>query len=196
MGKFKKISLFIIVLAGLLAAVVLVAEEVQEEKEIKVPDKIITAFQKSFPGVVVRGYDKEVVDGKAHFEIETQVDKLEKTFVYLEDATLLQIEEEIMTKSLPEIIVASLNKAHPKSELDEADKITRGSVIEYEVVIEVDKKEMELLVAADGKILSVAELDDNDENDDDDEEEDDDENSEDDEDEGENEDDDEGEDDQ
>ena len=171
MNTITKIALLVFGVIVLLTAAFLFADEAQDTGKIEVPYAVMAAFQKSYPDTKVSGYDKEVVNGKNHFEIETMVDKLEKTYVYLEDATLVQIEEEILAKSLPEIVLASINKAHPKCEIDEADKITRGTTVEYEVVVEVGEKEMELLLALDGKILSSAQFEDDDEdsNDDDDE---------------------------
>ena len=160
MNSITKIALLVFGVITLLTAAFLFAEEAKETGKVEFPPAIMAAFQKSFPDIKVSGYDKEVVAGQNQFEIETMADKLEKTYVYLEDATLLQIEEEILTKSLPEIVLTSNNKAHPKCEIDEADKITRNTTVEYEVVVEVDDKVMELLLAADGKILSSTQLED------------------------------------
>ena len=44
--------------------------------------------------------------------------------------------------------------AHPDGQIEEVDRITRGDTVEYEVVIEVDGQEFELLVASDGSILA------------------------------------------
>jgi len=44
----------------------------------------------------------------------------------------------MMVKSLPDIIVASVQKAYPKGEIEEADKITRSDTVEYDVAVEVD----------------------------------------------------------
>jgi len=170
MNSITKVALLAFGIIALLAAAFLFADEAEVVTKLKVPDAVMTAFQKSYPDAKVSGYDKEVVDGKTHFEIETMVDKLEKTYVYLEEATLFQIEEEILAKSLPETVLASINTAHPKCEIDEADKITRGTTVEYEVVVEVGETEMELQVAVDGKILSSVQLEDDDEDGDDDDE--------------------------
>jgi len=184
MNTIAKIALLVFGLIALVSAAFLFADEANEVSKVEVPGAVMSAFQKSYPDAKVSGYDKEVVDGKTYFEIETMTDKLEKTYVYLDDATLLQIEEEILAKSLPEIVLASINKAHPNCEIDEADKITRGTTVEYELVVEVGDKEMELLVAVDGQILTSAQV----EDEDDDSEEDGDEGTEDDEDEDTNED--------
>ncbi len=171
MNTITKIALLAFGVVALLAAAFLFADEAKEVAKMELPEVVMSAFQKSYPDAKINGLDQEVVDGKTHYEIETSVDKLEKTFVYLEDATLVQIEEEILAKSLPEIVLASISKAHPKCEIDEADKITRDTVVEYEVVVEVGEKEMELLVALDGKILASAHVDEDDEDGDEDEDE-------------------------
>ena len=70
-------------------------------------------------------------------------------------------------KALPESIVKAVKAAYPECEFDEAEKITRGSTIEYEIVVEVDESEFELLVASDGRILSSDQMDEDDDDDDD-----------------------------
>ncbi len=137
------------------------ADEAQLVMKSDMPEAVLRAFQESFPGVKVTGYDKEDVDDLTHYEIETNVDKRQKDYVYLEDGTLLQIEEEIPVKELPKLVLEAVRKAHPDAEIDEAEKIMRGTTLtHYEIVIEVDEHEIELLVSPDGQITTSDQMND------------------------------------
>jgi len=163
-------------LALVLVAVFALAEEEAELKKSDVPEAVLMAFAKAQPNAVITEYTREVIDGQTRYEIETRVGKIEKDYVYMPDGTLLQIDEDMSVKSLPQVVVQSITSAYPNCELEEADKITRGSTLEYEVVIEIEdgshEVEYALLVSADGRILSATELveadDDEDEEDNDD----------------------------
>ena len=166
MLSIPRLTLAIFVLLAI-STMLASAEEAKLIEESDIPDTVLKAFQMSFPDAKVTGYDIEVVDGVTQYEIETRVDKFEKDYVYLEDGSLLQTEEEIPLKSLPESVVNAVNKAHPNCEIDEAEKITRGETIEYEVVVEVAEEEFELLLSSEGQILASKEADEDEGEDDD-----------------------------
>lgn len=148
--------------ALLLSAGVVAAEDEAPMKKCDVPEAVCKAFEKAYPNVEVVSYDKDIEGEQTQYEIKTKVGEFEKDYVYLEDGALLQIEEGIPIEALPELIVESVMKAHPDGEIDEAEKITRGSAVEYEVVVEVGEAEYEMLLASDGKIVSSETLDDED----------------------------------
>jgi hypothetical protein len=145
-------------------------------KEEEIPAVVLKAFETAYPDAEITGFDKEVEEERILYEIETCQEDVKKDYVYSEDGTLIQIEEEIPLESLPETVVKAVENAHQDCELDEAEMITRGSIVEYEVVVEVGEKEFEILVSSDGKIIASApaeEEDDDDDHDDDDDDDDD-----------------------
>lgn len=158
---------FVILVVVTLAASVTLAQEKPVVKEPSTPEAVLKSFEKSYPNAKVVGYDSDTTGKQTLYEIETIVDSMEKDYIYLEDGTLLYIEEEITLKQLPAKVIESIKKAHPDCEMDEAEKITRGEVIEYAIEIEVGDKEFELLVSSDGTILSTEDEADEDEEDDD-----------------------------
>jgi len=153
----KRLLTFTVV-AIFLTAAFAVAEDDTAMKKSDLPQAVLKAFEKSYPQAEATEYGKKIVNGQTRYEIETKVGEVEKDFVYLPDGTLLQIEEDMPVKSLPEVIVKSVKKAYPEGEIDEADKITRGDKIEYEIVVEVDEIDYELLISSDGKILSSVQV--------------------------------------
>jgi len=137
------------------------------EKELKrsdIPEAVIKAFEAANPNIPVTEFNRETMDGQTVYEIETRVGKFEKDFIYSENGTLLQIEEDISSKSLPEVIVNSIRSSYPNCEFEKADRITKGSEFVYEVMIEIEEGSSEtmymLTVSADGGILTSTEIDD------------------------------------
>ncbi len=131
-------------------------------KKSDVPEAVLKAFETSYPKAVATEYSKKTADGQTRYEIETRVGELEKDFVYLTDGTLFQIDEDMTVKSLPAAVVEAVKKAYPDGEIDEADKITKGANIEFEVMVEVGDTDYELLFSPDGKILTSASVDEDD----------------------------------
>ena len=119
----------------------------------EIPAAVLQAFAKAYPTVNISGYDKEAEGGKLHYEIQSKVDGREENYVYLEDGTLLQIETDIPREALPKAVVQALIAIDKDARIIEAERITRGLTIEYEVVIISVKQKRELLLAADGKLL-------------------------------------------
>ena len=70
---------------------------------------------------------------------------------------LLQKEDEIDVKSLPEAVVQAIKKAHPNAKIKEAEKLMKpdGTVTGYEVEIKVAGKELELELDVSGTIMKT-----------------------------------------
>ncbi len=149
-----KHSVTLAVIAILLSAALAFAEDDAAMKKSDLPEAVLKAFEASNPDALATEYGKKDVNGQIRYEIETKVGDLEKDFVYLPDGTLLQVDEDVPVELLPDAIVESVKKAYPEGEIDEADKITRGDTIDYELIVEVGETDYELLVSADGKIIS------------------------------------------
>src|SRR3990172_9405290 len=129
--KVACMLLFATILTGNLAK----AEDSQVLDNKDVPSAILVAFDKAYPDAEIASVEMEDIDGTAYYEVEIKADKVDRDIVFLQDGTLFSVEEEITVKELPTAVVDALKKAHPKGEVDEAEKITRGSEIEYEVVV-------------------------------------------------------------
>ncbi|MBU0985208.1 MAG: PepSY-like domain-containing protein, partial [candidate division Zixibacteria bacterium] len=127
-------------------------------QDVKAPEAVLKAFRTAYPDLVIVSVDKDDDDGQVVYELETRKGDRDVDYVYRADGTLIQVEEEIPVAELPDVVRKAVEKAYPDSELDEAEKITRGPVIEFEVVAEVGETEYEVLLSADGKIISSTEM--------------------------------------
>ena len=128
------------------------------EKELsknQVPKAVIDAFEKAHPDAKEVKYEEEIFAGKTAYEVEYKKNGKELEFSYGADGTLLQKEEEIDVKALPNPVVQAVLKAHPKATLEKAEKVMKpdGTIMGYEVDIKVAGKETKLELDVSGNIL-------------------------------------------
>ncbi len=129
-----------------------------EEKSLskhQVPKAVIEAFEKAHPSAKGVKFEKEMFEGKEAYEAEYKENGKEYEFLYGADGVLLQKEETMDAKALPEVVVQAVSKAHPKAPIREAEKVMSpdGTVTGYEVEIKAEGKELELELDTSGKIL-------------------------------------------
>lgn len=129
-----------------------------DEKEVskhQVPKTILEAFEKAYPNAKEVEFEKEMIEGKAAYEVEYKENGREYEILYDSDGVILQREETIDVKTLPEAIVQAISKAYPKATIKEAEKVMKpdGTITGYEVEIKTEGKELELELDTYGKIL-------------------------------------------
>ena len=144
----------------LIASPMIFGQANASEKELKkdqVPKAVISAFEKAFPNAKELEFEEELFEGKTAYEVEYKRDGKEYEFLYSAEGVLLQKEEEINVKTLPDPVVQAILKAHPKAKIKEAEKLMKpdGTVTGYEVEIKVAGKELELELDVNGKILKT-----------------------------------------
>jgi len=130
------------------------------EKEVskdQVPKAVLEAFEKAYPNAKDVEFEQGMIEGKAVFEVEYKENDREFEVLYDSDGVILQKEESIDVKALPEPVVQSISKAYPNATIEEAEKIMKpdGTVTSYEVEIKSEGKELELVVDSYGKILKT-----------------------------------------
>jgi len=131
-------------------------EKVQEEQTIKqknVPKVILSVFKKSYPKATIKGYSKETEEGKLFYEIESSEGKVNRDLIYNPDGTVVSIEETLPLSEVPEIVRTSLNKEFPKAKVLKSEKVTKGTVIQYEFVVQSGKKSSEVVIVSYGKVI-------------------------------------------
>ncbi len=134
------------------------------------------AVQKTFTAQVGKGTiieaEKETgKDGKSVFEakIKTAEGK-DGEIVVTADGALIQNEAEVLLKDCPAAVQAGLQGAVKDGAIVKVEKITKADgTVQYEADIRkkdgAEEEEMEAVVAADGKVISVVETDDEEEKD-------------------------------
>ncbi len=104
----------------LLAGVLFVATNVMAQKNI--PDAAKASFAKEFPGVTVKGWDKE--DGK--FEAEFEKDGKEMSAVFTANGIFEEKEMAIPVSELPAAATEYITKTHSGSKIKEASVIIKA----------------------------------------------------------------------
>ena len=130
------------------------AMEAQEIEASKVPSTVQAEFQKMYP--VATNIQWEI-DGE-NYEASFKLNKKSWSAVYEKDGKFVESEVGIKVSELPEPVVQAILKEYPGASIEEAEKTTLsdGSIV-YECELEQDKKEIEVQVSADGKILKKEE---------------------------------------
>lgn len=149
------------VITAVLAALPMIFGQANaDEKELnknQVPKAVINAFEKAYPNAKDLKFEEETFEGKTAYEVEYKENGKEYEALYSADGTLLQKEEEIDGKSLPEPVAQAIKKAHPKAEIKEVEKLMKpdGTITGYEVEIKAAGKEIELELDTNGNVLKT-----------------------------------------
>ncbi len=149
-----------LLITAALAASVMFGQANAAEKELskhQVPKAVLEAFEKAYPNAKGVEFEKETFEGKAAYEVEYKENGKEYEVMYSAEGSLVQKEEEIDAKTLPELVSQAVMKAHPKGKIKEAEKVMTpdGTVTGYEVEIKSEGKELELELDSSGKILKT-----------------------------------------
>ncbi|MBA4063351.1 MAG: hypothetical protein C0501_06495 [Isosphaera sp.] len=125
----------------------------------KIPKAVMDALQAKFPKAKIDKCTRAKEDGAVVYDIEFTQDGRKCEADIKEDGTYINYEKEIPAKDLPKAARDALDKRYPKATFKEVMEETEvkgkdEKVAAYEVVLETaDKKEVEVKVSPDGKIL-------------------------------------------
>ncbi len=135
-----------------------VRNEAKKPNAVDLPPAVLAAFHKTYPKSKVTKADKETKDSTVYYEIESVDGKMKRNILYLPDGAVYEVEEAVPASSLPREILARLSADNPKARVERAERITRGTVIEYEVGLEAGEDKSEVVLDATGKILKSEKL--------------------------------------
>lgn len=125
----------------------------------KLPPKVADALKARFPGATITQVTKETENGEVLYDIEMTKDGKKHEMDCKEDGTLVDIQNEVAVKDLPAAAVSAIKAKYPNSTIKEVGEILvvkdkKETRDHFEVIIDTaDKKEVELTVSLDGKIM-------------------------------------------
>ncbi|MBO0700261.1 MAG: PepSY-like domain-containing protein [Zavarzinella sp.] len=156
-----------VVVAGLfLAGTAAGADEKTKEEKIsadKLPRAVMAAVKAHFPDPEFTSLTKETTGDKVVYDIELKQKGKKHEMDIREDGTVLEIENEVPAKDLPDAVTKALDAKFPKAtvaEVMEVNKVTGKEIkfLHYELTIETaEKKKLEVVITADGKSVKVEE---------------------------------------
>ena len=144
--------------AALFAAPISSAQDKKLDLD-KIPKPVMDTLKAKFPKAAIHKWTMEKEGDKIVYDIEFKQGEQKFEADIFGDGTLHNWEKEIAAKDVPEAVKTAVDKKYPKAAWKEIMQITEvkngKEVLEgYEIVLETaDKKEVEVTVAPDGKIL-------------------------------------------
>jgi len=125
----------------------------------KCPQKVKDAVMARFPGAKITASSKTIENGAVVYDIEMTHGGKKHEMDLKEDGSLVDIEHEIMAKDLPAAVTSAVKEKYPNSTIKEAMEVhvvkeKKETLDHYEVLIDTaDKKEVELTISLDGKMI-------------------------------------------
>ena len=122
----------------------------------KVPKAVMDAIKARFPDADITSVEKETEDGKVVYDIELKSKGRKYEMDIKEDGTVLEVENEIPVKNLPEAVTKALDAKYPKSTIKEVMEVNKVNGSQetpdhYEVTLTTaDGKGKEVTVSLDG----------------------------------------------
>ena len=152
----KKLTDVVLFLVCVIVVAVIAEQSSAQEREISkksVPKAVISAFEKSYPRARVKGYSTEVEEGKTLFEVESYRGSMSLDVSYLSDGTVVEIEEGITSKDLPQTVKETIKSNYPRGRVLKVERKTSGNAVTYEMKIVSGKTRVEMEVDSTGKIV-------------------------------------------
>jgi uncharacterized membrane protein YkoI len=149
-----------ICLCALLAAAAVADDKTKNKPDLSlIPKAVMDSLKAKFPKAEIDKWTKEKENGVDVYDIEFKQEGRKFEADIKEDGTIMNWEKEIPIKDLPEAAAKAVEKKYPKSTIKEVMEVTeikdkKEQLEGYEVVlVTADKKDAEVTVAPDGKIL-------------------------------------------
>jgi hypothetical protein len=129
-----------------------------EEKRIQksdLPPAVQRAADEQSKGATVKGYNREVENGKVEYEVEMTVNGHAKDVSMDAQGNVLEVEEQVSLESLPASVRDGLTKAAGKGTIRMVESLTKqGKLVAYEAQVLTAGKHSEVQVGPDGKPLA------------------------------------------
>ncbi len=155
----KVVSILAIALLAVTVSVAVCAEGKKEETKItkdKVPQPVLSAFEKVYPKVTVKEYEQKTKEGKVWYSIEFTDGAVTKEAKYMADGTLVGTEEDISAKDLPKAVSKAVAAKYAGAKIFKIEKETRNDAVQYEIKLKVDGKRQEVKFNDKGEVIPKA----------------------------------------
>lgn len=132
-----------------------------QEKHIKrsdLPPAVQKAADEQSKGATVRGYAKEMENGKVEYEVATILNGHTRDVTMDPDGKVLEVEEEVALDTLTPAVREGLQKKAGKGTITKVETITKhDTLVAYEAQVRTAGKRSEVQVGPDGKPLDHTE---------------------------------------
>src|SRR5579864_4009563 len=146
-NKIGALSLALTV--SLLFAVSLLAQEKRIQKS-DLPAAVQKTADEQSKGATVKGYNKEIENGKVEYEVELTVNGHSKDVSMDPQGNVLEVEEEVALNSLPSAVSEGLRQKAGKGTIHKVESLTKhGTLVAYEAQVLTAGKRSEIQVGPD-----------------------------------------------
>lgn len=115
------------------------------------PQAVASAFHQAYPAARVLHVSKEPRDGKIVYEIESRDGATRRDLIYSPAGAVLEIEERIPVDSVPAVVRAAAERRVAGGTLVGAERVTRGTVILFEVQLRLNGRSRFLTYDPEGR---------------------------------------------
>ncbi len=112
------------------------------------PPAVQKAVQEETKGATIKGYGKEVENGKTMYEVETTVNGHSRDLLFDATGKLVEAEEAIALDAVPSAVKTALEA---RGRVLTVETVTKGKTVIYEAQVEKNGKKSEVAVDAAGK---------------------------------------------
>lgn len=147
-------------ISTLLLGALLAGYAFAEESETKLtfsqlPPAVQQTAKTQSEGYKIRGYSKELENGKTYYEIEMLQNGKTKDLLADREGKIVETEEQIDVSTLPQEVKSGLQQQAAAAKIVKVEKVTKGESISYEAVISSADKKREIAVASDGSKIKA-----------------------------------------
>ena len=138
-----------ILISFLFAAGVISSASAQDVPQNQVPSVVVNAFQTNFSKAVDVEWEREGELYKCEFELG----RIDHNVWLDQSGNVTKHKEEISRDDIPAAVMQKLKSDFKDYTVDDADKIETDGKVYFEVELDSDKGDREVLVASDGTIM-------------------------------------------
>src|SRR5215472_3883784 len=150
-------SMKMVIIVSVLLPVLALAQEQEQEKKIQrsdLPAAVEKTMVEQSKGATIRGFSQETEHGQTFYEAELTVNGHSKDVLMDGNGSLVEVEEWISMKSLPDVVRTGLQAKAGDGKIVKVETLTKkGQLVAYEAKVLRNGKKSEIQVGPDGKPL-------------------------------------------
>ncbi len=149
------IGTFGLVLAALVGVTALRADDGEAKVPLdKLPKAVADAVKAKFEGCELVAASKEKEDGKDFFEVAIKHKGHNIDVTLTPEGKIVSVEKEIAAKDAPKAVTEGLDAKYPKATVKKVEEVTEDGKVTYEyLIVTADKKTLEVVLDAQGKVV-------------------------------------------
>jgi len=118
----------------------------------ELPEAVQKTVKQQTQGARIKGFSKEVENGKTYYEAETTVNGRSRDILIDSSGEVVEVEEQADLERIPAAARETLEKRAGQGKIVRVESVTRASKVSYEAVILRNGKRSEVAVEADGTV--------------------------------------------